>query len=83
MEPDSRNNVEAYGRDGFIVVEGVLSPAEIDDLAARSPTTSSRRRALLTAHDEVYDLEPTHTRAEPRVRRIKTPHKQHPRSTMR
>ena len=32
----------------------------------------------VTAHDHVYDLEPTHTPEEPRVRRIKEPHNVHP-----
>jgi len=34
--------------------------------------------AAVTDHTEVYDLEPSHTPTEPRVRRIKTPHKLHP-----
>jgi phytanoyl-CoA hydroxylase len=34
--------------------------------------------ANIEAHDDVYDLEPGHTRAAPKVRRIKTPHKVHP-----
>jgi hypothetical protein len=29
-------------------------------------------------HDDVYDLEPTHSAAQPRVRRIKKPHLVHP-----
>ena len=29
-------------------------------------------------HTDVYDLEPGHTAENPRVRRIKTPHKVHP-----
>jgi hypothetical protein len=37
-----------------------------DDLVAAS--------AAITEHDHVYDLEPTHTEKEPRVRRIKEPH---------
>jgi len=34
--------------------------------------------AQVTAHNEVYDLEPSHTPEAPRVRRIKTPHKHFP-----
>ena len=30
-----------------------------------------------TTHDEIYDLEDSHSAAEPRVRRIKTPHQWH------
>jgi ectoine hydroxylase-related dioxygenase (phytanoyl-CoA dioxygenase family) len=32
----------------------------------------------VSEHTDVYDLEPGHSRANPRVRRIKTPHKVHP-----
>src|SRR6187455_3028573 len=32
----------------------------------------------VSAHDDVYDLEPTHSMTEPRVRRIKKPHLVHP-----
>src|SRR5215472_13282393 len=34
--------------------------------------------AEVSKHTDVYDLEPSHTRETPRVRRIKTPHKVHP-----
>ena len=33
------------------------------------------RAAGVTTHNDIYDLEPTHTPENPRVRRIKTPHK--------
>jgi len=36
------------------------------------------KAAGVSAHDEVYDLEPGHRPEAPRVRRIKTPHKNHP-----
>ena len=36
-----------------------------------------RARAVRN-HDEVYDLEPTHSAQDPRVRRIKRPHLVHP-----
>jgi ectoine hydroxylase-related dioxygenase (phytanoyl-CoA dioxygenase family) len=73
----SKDQVEAYRRDGFIVVEGVLSQSEV--AALRQVTDEFVERArLVTSHDEIYDLEPSHSRDEPRVRRIKTPHAQHP-----
>jgi ectoine hydroxylase-related dioxygenase (phytanoyl-CoA dioxygenase family) len=67
----------AYRRDGYLVVPGLLDPA-----------TLARARAALDAmlagaagrqtHDAVYDLEPGHRPDAPRVRRIKTPHVNHP-----
>ncbi|HEX2553914.1 MAG TPA: phytanoyl-CoA dioxygenase family protein [Microvirga sp.] len=73
----SQDQVEAYRRDGFIVVEGVLSDAEIGALREATDALVEGSRAV-DAHTDVYDLEPGHTRDEPRVRRIKTPHLQHP-----
>jgi ectoine hydroxylase-related dioxygenase (phytanoyl-CoA dioxygenase family) len=64
---------EAYRRDGFIVVPDVLSSATLAALDAAVGTIVSRA-ASTTAHDDVYDLEPSHTAAAPRVRRIKRPH---------
>src|SRR4051812_23388445 len=72
----SPDQIEAYRRDGFIVVEGVLSEAEIADLRAVTDALVDKAR-FLTEHDDVYDLEPSHSRDDPRVRRIKTPHRQH------
>jgi len=69
--------VERYRRDGFLVVENVLSAAEVAELRAVTDELVEKARAVRT-HDEVYDLEDGHTPEEPRVRRIKTPHKVHP-----
>src|ERR1700759_42593 len=41
------------------------------------PEESARVSAKIAANDEIYDLEDTHSAAEPRVRRIKTPHAHH------
>ena len=37
-----------------------------------------RNARSVAANDEIYDLEDSHSAAEPRVRRIKTPHLHHP-----
>src|ERR1700716_871791 len=72
----SEKDVQAYKRDGLIVVPEVLDAATlgqvrsvIGDLVAGSAKTLE--------HTDVYDLEPGHTAENPRVRRIKTPHKVH------
>ena len=66
-----------YRSEGCIVVPGVLDAPTLrrmkDVLAAL--VEGSR---TVTAHDNVYDLEPGHTAAQPRVRRIKKPHKVDP-----
>ncbi|HYM73300.1 MAG TPA: phytanoyl-CoA dioxygenase family protein [Stellaceae bacterium] len=66
----------AYDRDGFIVVPDVLSAAEIAELRAATDDFV-RASARVAANDEIYDLEDTHSAAEPRVRRIKAPHNHH------
>ena len=69
--------VQTYRADGFVVVPDVLD----------APTLAEMRGVIadivagaadVDAHNEVYDLEPGHSRAEPKVRRIKAPHKVHP-----
>jgi phytanoyl-CoA hydroxylase len=67
----------AYDRDGFIVVHDVFSAAEIAELRQVTDEFVAAS-AKVTANDDIYDLEDTHSPAEPRVRRIKTPHKFHP-----
>jgi len=72
----SEKDVQTYRRDGVIVVPEVLDTATltqvrsiIGELVAGSVKTLE--------HTDVYDLEPGHTAENPRVRRIKTPHKVH------
>src|ERR1700752_4444224 len=69
--------VQAYRRDGVIVVPEVLGK---DTLAkVRSVLTELvAGAASVTEHTDVYDLEPGHTPENPRVRRIKAPQKVHP-----
>ena len=67
----------AYDRDGFIVVPDVFSPAEIAELRGATDGFVAGA-ARVTANDDIYDLEETHSAAEPRVRRLKAPHLIHP-----
>ncbi|MEO8007283.1 MAG: phytanoyl-CoA dioxygenase family protein, partial [Betaproteobacteria bacterium] len=67
-------DVAFYRENGYLLVENVLDAATlmkmrqcIADLVAKA--------AGVKTHNDIYDLEPTHTPENPRVRRIKTPHK--------
>ncbi len=72
----SQAQIDAYQRDGFIVVPSVLSGAEVS--AIRQVTAELvAASATVSEHTDVYDLEPGHSAARPRVRRIKAPHKVH------
>jgi phytanoyl-CoA hydroxylase len=73
----SEKDAEAYRRDGFIVVPDVLGAdtlAEVRQVIAELVAGSVNT----LEHTDVYDLEPGHTAENPRVRRIKAPHKVHP-----
>jgi phytanoyl-CoA hydroxylase len=73
----SERDVQAYRRDGVIVVPDVLGEetlAQVRTVIAELVAGSART----LEHTDVYDLEPGHTAEAPRVRRIKAPHKVHP-----
>src|SRR5215213_7884608 len=56
----------AYERDGFIVVPDVFSPAEIDELRLVTNEFVAGA-ARVTANDDIYDLEDSHTPQEPHL----------------
>lgn len=66
--------VENYRRDGFVMVRDVLDSAEVVEARA-ALAKILRGAAAVDKNDDVYDLEPGHTKASPKVRRIKSPHK--------
>ena len=72
----SAATLATYRRDGFIVVPDVLNAGEIDALRRVTDGFVQAARSV-AANDEIYDLEDSHSAAEPRVRRIKTPHRHH------
>ena len=72
----SEKDVQTYQRDGVIVVPQVLGAdtlAQVRSVIAELVAGSAKT----LEHTDVYDLEPGHTAENPRVRRIKTPHKVH------
>jgi phytanoyl-CoA hydroxylase len=72
----SEKDVAAYRRDGVVMVPDVLDGAMIGELR-RVVAELVAGAAQVSQHDDVYDLEPSHTPEMPRVRRIKSPHKVH------
>ncbi len=69
--------VAQYHRDGFIVVPDVISEEDIAELRKVTEEFVEASRQTLE-HTDVFDLEPGHNASQPRLRRIKTPHLQHP-----
>ena len=73
----SQAQIESYWENGFLAVENVFTRAEMQEAIAVVEEFVEQARGL-TDHTDVYDLEPTHSAAEPRVRRLKEPCAVHP-----
>lgn len=73
----TREQVDFYRENGFLAVEGVFSEAEMAE-ARRVVEELVEAARDITDHTDVYDLEPSHSAAEPRVRRLKSPAAVHP-----
>jgi ectoine hydroxylase-related dioxygenase (phytanoyl-CoA dioxygenase family) len=69
--------IDEYNRVGALVVPDVLSTAEVAELRSVTDGFVERARGV-SAHNEIYDLEDSHSAEVPRVRRIKSPHLHHP-----
>ena len=72
----SDQQVQSYRENGYLAVPDVLSAAEVVELQRVTDELVQASR-MVEAHTDVYDLEPSHSAAEPRVRRIKSPDLQH------
>ncbi|HUC11369.1 MAG TPA: phytanoyl-CoA dioxygenase family protein [Stellaceae bacterium] len=73
----SQTEIAAYRRDGFLVLPNILSAGEIAALRQVTDALVEGARGV-SANNDIYDLEASHSPAEPRVRRIKTPQLHHP-----
>ncbi|HUN44389.1 MAG TPA: phytanoyl-CoA dioxygenase family protein [Acetobacteraceae bacterium] len=73
----TKSQIEEYNEVGAIVVADVLTDAEIRRLRAVTDDLVQQASGL-TTHNDVYDLEDSHTPDNPRVRRIKATHLRHP-----
>ena len=65
-----------YADHGYLKVEQVVTPQELADLQAVTDQLIEASRQV-TDSDEVYDLDRGHGPAQPRLTRIKLPHKRH------
>lgn len=72
----SETALAAYRTDGFVVLPDILTASEVDALRRVTDEFVEGARSV-AANDAIYDLEDSHSAAEPRVRRIKTPHLHH------
>ena len=68
------DDVDFYHDQGYLVVDDLISRAELSTLRAELARVVADA-ADVTENNGIYDLEDTHTADNPRVRRIKEPHK--------
>jgi phytanoyl-CoA hydroxylase len=73
----SQADVAFYREQGYLVVQSVLEREEVEELRRVTAEFVEKAREV-RAHDDIYDLEDSHSAREPRVRRIKTPHQWDP-----
>jgi ectoine hydroxylase-related dioxygenase (phytanoyl-CoA dioxygenase family) len=73
----TEQDVAFYNDHGYLIVQDVLSRDEVEELRRVTDEFIEKARTI-GAHDDIYDLEDSHSAADPRVRRIKTPHLWHP-----
>lgn len=64
---------EQFREQGFCRIEGLYRPADVAALARKTDEVTARA-AGIAEETAVFDLEESHTPADPRVRRIKRPH---------
>ena len=73
----TEEQVESYRTRGYLAVPGVFTPDEVAELQAVTDDFVERSRNV-AEHTDVLDLEPGHTAEQPRLRRLKAPHRRHP-----
>lgn len=72
----TRQQIDFYHEQGYIGVENVLTTSEVEDLRRVTDELVEKSREV-TAHTDLYDLEPGHTPENPKVRRLKNPIQYH------
>ncbi len=73
----SQAQIDFYNANGYLVVEDVLDAPTLAELR-RVTERIVASAAGVTGHTDFLDLEPSHTPGNPRVRRIKSPHRADP-----
>ena len=69
--------IAAYDRNGYLAIEDVLTTDELAELRHVTDEFVERSRNV-GSNDRTFDLEPGHSAASPRLRRIIHPVTKHP-----
>lgn len=70
-------DIAFYRENGYLMVEDAVSAEQLDRLREITYGLIEKSRAV-TESDDVFDLDEGHSAAQPRLTRIKLPHKQDP-----
>ena len=62
--------IETYRRDGYLVIPRLIQGEQLAELRALTDRIVADARGV-SANDDLYDLEPSHSASLPRVRRLK------------
>lgn len=73
----TQEQVEFYHENGYLGIEGVLAKGEVEELQRVTDEFVEKSREI-SENDDVYDLEPGHSKDNPQLRRLKNPVDQHP-----
>ena len=73
----TREQREFYDANGYLMVEDAVTPGEVQELRRIAYELIERSRGVTESND-VFDLDEGHSRQDPKLTRIKLPHKQHP-----
>jgi phytanoyl-CoA hydroxylase len=73
----TQKQIDFYHEQGYLGVENVLPDELVSELRRVTDDFVEQTRAH-TEHTDVFDLEPGHSAADPRLRRLKNPVQQHP-----
>ena len=73
----SRDQIEFFNDNGYVMVEDAVTPDQLATLRKITHDLIEQSRAL-TVSDDRFDLDDGHTADNPRLTRIKLPHKQDP-----
>jgi ectoine hydroxylase-related dioxygenase (phytanoyl-CoA dioxygenase family) len=69
----SKDEVEFYNDQGYLLVEDVISQKQLDEMLSLVNNFFETSKNI-TENDNIYDLEDGHSSTNPRLKRVKQPH---------
>jgi ectoine hydroxylase-related dioxygenase (phytanoyl-CoA dioxygenase family) len=73
----TQEQIRFYDENGYLLVEDAVTPGQLRELREITYDFIERSRSVRES-DDVFDLDEGHSPENPRLTRIKLPHKQHP-----